>query len=285
MIETHLLEQLDAFARLGTLSAASEELHISQPALTRSMQKLEHELDVPLFDREKNRIHLNDNGKLAAEYASRLLSENRDMIRIIQAYDRSHRTISLGSCAPLPVYPVTTLLQQFYPDMTISTDIGNDAKIASGFTSGKFQLVILHEEPEEDDLYYKACAKESLCVSVPPAHPLASFSSVSFSDLADVPMLLFTKIGFWYDLCIKKIPHHHFIEQSSRESFIEIASASALPTFFSRTYSQQEGLDYLGRIIIPISDPEASVTYYLTCKKEDRQRFSSIFSHLPSSRK
>ncbi|MGN1381720.1 MAG: LysR family transcriptional regulator [Eubacterium sp.] len=281
MIEIHLLEQLDAFARLGTLSAASEELHISQPALTRSMQKLEQELDVSLFNREKNRIHLNDNGKLAAEYAARLLSENRDMIRIIQAYDRSHRTISLGSCAPLPVYPVTMLLQQFFPDMTISTDICNDEKIASGFTSGKFQLVILHERPEDTALYYKPCSKESLCVSVPPAHPLASLSSVSFSDLADLPMLLFTKIGFWYDLCIEKIPHHHFIE----ESFIEIASASALPTFYSRAFSQQEGVDNLGRTIVPISDPEASVTYYLTCKKEDRKRFSSIFSHLPASGK
>ena len=120
MIEIYLLEHLDAFARLGTLSAASEELHISQPALTRSMQKLEQELGVTLFVREKNRMHLNDNGKLAAEYAARLLSEDKDMVRIIQAYDRSHRTIFLGSCAPTPIYPITSLLQQLYPEMTIS---------------------------------------------------------------------------------------------------------------------------------------------------------------------
>ena len=39
MIEIYLLEQLEAFARCGTLSAAAEELHLSQPALTRSMKK------------------------------------------------------------------------------------------------------------------------------------------------------------------------------------------------------------------------------------------------------
>ena len=38
MIELYLLEQLDAFARNGTLIRASEELHISQPALSRSMK-------------------------------------------------------------------------------------------------------------------------------------------------------------------------------------------------------------------------------------------------------
>ncbi len=43
------LEQLCAFARYGTLSKAAEELHISQPTLTRSMQHLEEEFGVALF--------------------------------------------------------------------------------------------------------------------------------------------------------------------------------------------------------------------------------------------
>ncbi len=46
LIETALPEQLDAFARCGTLSAAAKELHLSQPALTRAMKWLE-ELGVP----------------------------------------------------------------------------------------------------------------------------------------------------------------------------------------------------------------------------------------------
>lgn len=44
MIEIHLFEQLVAFASCGTLSAAADQLHISQPALSRSMQRLEDEL-------------------------------------------------------------------------------------------------------------------------------------------------------------------------------------------------------------------------------------------------
>ena len=41
LIETYLLEQFEAVARCGTLLKASEELHISQPSLSRSMKKLE----------------------------------------------------------------------------------------------------------------------------------------------------------------------------------------------------------------------------------------------------
>ncbi len=63
MIETYLLEALVAFKDCQTLSAASEKLHISQPALSRSMQKLEEILGVSLFERAKNRLSLNSTGK------------------------------------------------------------------------------------------------------------------------------------------------------------------------------------------------------------------------------
>ena len=62
MIELCLLEQLAAFSRRGTLSGAAKELHISQPALSQSMKKLEEGLGIALFERTKNRLVLNENG-------------------------------------------------------------------------------------------------------------------------------------------------------------------------------------------------------------------------------
>ena len=66
MIEIYLLEQLDAFARHGTLSAAAQALHTSQPSMTRAMQKLEDELGVELFDRVGRNIRLNAYGQIYA---------------------------------------------------------------------------------------------------------------------------------------------------------------------------------------------------------------------------
>lgn len=57
MIEIYLLEQLKAFHDCGTLSAASEQLHLSQPALSRSMKKMEEILGVTLFERQKIKLH------------------------------------------------------------------------------------------------------------------------------------------------------------------------------------------------------------------------------------
>ena len=59
------LEQLVAFADCGRLSKAAEKLNISQPTITRTMQHLEEEFGVPLFERSKNRISLNETGQRA----------------------------------------------------------------------------------------------------------------------------------------------------------------------------------------------------------------------------
>lgn len=49
MIEIYLLEQLIALDDCGTLSEAAKKIHLTQPTLTRSMQKLETEIGVPLL--------------------------------------------------------------------------------------------------------------------------------------------------------------------------------------------------------------------------------------------
>ena len=101
MIEIHLLEQLVAFADCGTLSGAAEKLHISQPALSRSMQRLEEELGVTLFERQRSRLTLNDMGELAVRYARNLLLQENAMIQQIREADRKKRTIRgiLRACA------------------------------------------------------------------------------------------------------------------------------------------------------------------------------------------
>ena len=75
MLELYQLVQLLAIAECGTISKAAEQLHLSQPALSRSMQKLEEELQVTLFDRQKNKITLNKNGRLAVEQARRVVEQ------------------------------------------------------------------------------------------------------------------------------------------------------------------------------------------------------------------
>ena len=81
MIEFNQLKHLVAIAKNKTISKAAEELLISQPGLTRSMQRLEEDLGLSLFNRKRNKIELNDNGLLAVEFAKKLLDGREEMIK------------------------------------------------------------------------------------------------------------------------------------------------------------------------------------------------------------
>ena len=94
MIDIHQLEQLIYINDCGTISKAAKQLHISQPALSRSMQRLEEELEVPLFSRTKNKIELNDNGLLAIQLARTIVQSTKDMKTTLKDYDQSKHTFS-----------------------------------------------------------------------------------------------------------------------------------------------------------------------------------------------
>ena len=136
MIEIHLLEQLVAFADCGTLSGAAEKLHISQPALSRSMQRLEEELGVTLFERQRSRLTLNDMGELAVRYARNLLLQENAMIQQIREADRKKRTISVGSCAPVLIPDSVSLLSRLFEGMTISTELTGDPRLPGLLSEG-----------------------------------------------------------------------------------------------------------------------------------------------------
>lgn len=121
MIELYELRQFLAFANAGTLSEASETLHLSQPALSRNMKKLEEDWGISLFLHQKNKLELNENGMYVLELTKKLLEDANLLAAKARDYDRRNHTITLGLCAPAPAWLLTPLLSNLYPHMTLQT--------------------------------------------------------------------------------------------------------------------------------------------------------------------
>lgn len=271
MFDLYQLEQLVIIAKEGTLSKAAETLSISQPALTRSIQRLEEELEVQLFDRKKNKITLNDNGELAVEYAKKILHDTYQMKVELQLYDKSKQTITIGSCAPAPIWLLQYLYHKKHPDMKIFDTIeSNQEKLLDGLENNQYSIIVLHEPFEHRDYICQPLFEENLYLSLPPAHPLSLFDTVNFEDLNGESVLLLSRIGFWNELCLKKIPNSHLLIQEDVSIFNEILKASALPNFKTNISMQKEPSKE-NRICIPITDKEAHVLYYAVYKKENRK--------------
>lgn len=277
MIEYYLLEQFVAFAECGTLLGASEKVHVSQPALSRSMRKIEDEFGVSLFNRENSKISLNETGKVAAEYARRALDSNRDMIERVVSFDRSLRSVSVGSCAPFPVNEIMPVLQEHLGGKTISVEINSDAHLVSGLKNHLYQIAILHENPDDKSLFCQRFLEEKLYISLPKENPLAKKKSATWDDLKNLRILMDGTSGFWKDIAQSHLPPENLLVQNSFDALDELVEASALPVFNSDQFLKK-GYEPSGRVSVPVEGKDAHAVYYLAALNAEQQKFRSIFN-------
>ncbi len=278
MIETYLLEQLDAVARHGTLLAASEELHITRPSMSRAMKKLEDLIGVELFEHKGNRLVLNDYGRIAADAARRILDSQEEMVTRIRMLERSRRTILLGSCAPGPLFELPSLLSSLYPDRTISTEVRSEVALLKGLEQRVYQLVILVHKPDDPSLCAHPCGSEHLYFSLPKDHRLAGEKAVRLTDMDGESFLMASEVGVW-DAVHQLIPNARYLRQGDIGSLREVVRSSVMPSFVTDLTLRLYGLDDR-RVAVPISDPEARMTYWCCCRKEDEKRYLRWFQAL-----
>lgn len=278
-MELYELRQLAAFAERGTLSEAAEALHLSQPALSRNMKKLEEELGIPLFIRRKNRLELNENGKYILTLARELLAGADSLVERAREFDRRHRAIALGVCAPAASWLVAPLISSLYPERRLQTETASEDALLDGLENGEYALAVLTRAPEDGRFFARECGSETLMFALPPSHRFARRGSLTFAEMDGETMLLMNNIGFWDFVRTEKLPHTRFLTQNDPADFNELVAASTLPSFTTDLAKKYLG-GGAGRVEVPISDPEASVSYYLVCPRERRGEFRALFASL-----
>lgn len=264
MLSLYELYQLTVFDTCGTLSKAAEELHLSQPTLTRSMQHLEEAFGVSLFTRQKNRIAFNATGRKAAACARALLADADQMVQQVKAFDERLRTVTVFSCAPAPLWKLLPLLSDRFADRTIVSRLHAVPDICDAVLQGRCEIGIVPEAVTGEDLACIPFQRERLSVCLPEDHPLAGADALCFAQLNGLHFLLKSDIGFWQGLCQDKMPDAHFLIQNDPVDFDVLARTSTLPCFTTNLVTPDAGF-LARRRCIPITDPEADVTYHFIC--------------------
>lgn len=279
MIEINQLKQLVCIAKNGTISKASEELLISQPALSRSMQRLEADFDVQLFDHYKNKVILNKNGELAVEQAKKVLKSMDKMVHTVQDYNKSFQSISIATCTPAPVWDIEPIIKDIYQGIHIEYQVLDQNDLVKALRNKEYQMIIIPFEVTDKDILCVPYLEEDLFLSLPLNHHLKDKKEVSFHDLDGETMLLYSNIGFWYDMHVQTMPHTKFLIQNERLTFNEIVKASTFPSFTSNLSMKREG-KMSNRIIIPFTDDEAHVTFYLAVLKKDKNKYLDLINKI-----
>lgn len=279
MIEIYLLEQLAAVKEYGTLSDAAKHLRIAQPSVSRAMKKIESGLGAELFKRSKNKITLNETGKLAAQYAQDILDLEEKMQKHIKEFDESLNSVSIGSVAPGPLMVLLPRLAVTVADTTVSSNISDEDELITGLKNSKYNLLILNR-PVKDEKY--VCAKylsERLFANVSHFHPAAAQKKISFSEMDGQNFIMYSRVGLWEEIVKSKMPDAKFFKQENMDAVAELSSLSDLPTF-STDITQEviSSRSNMGRVNIPFSDKEAEMQFYLIYNISDKKRFEKIIS-------
>ena len=274
-IETYLLEQFITIARCGTLSAAAEEIHLSQPTLTRSMQKLEREIGVPLFEHSRNKTSINEYGKIVEEYANRILLLEDEMLNAIYLQERLRNTVSFGSNAPSPARDILPYLSAFVNGKRVSSVVKEDYELLEGLKNDRYQLILLNYPINDDTLFCKKVMGERAYYYFIPDENTADKTGITFKEISDQKILLYSGSGFWVDRVMSQLPSSNIILVKDIEKLNYIVQHSDLPAFGSEI-AIRHNVRRPKRKAIPILDDAAYTDHYCICKASNIEMIKFI---------
>jgi DNA-binding transcriptional LysR family regulator len=181
-----------AAARHEHRGRAADELAISQPALSRSILKLEDELGVQLFDRAGRGVRLNNAGRILLRRIERAHAECEDAVRELREQrNLSRKTVSLGYFATFGVRLVPELVRSFCaaePGVQFQFFEGPSPILAGQLQSGEIDLCIATRY-EDPGIAWQPMFNEELFALLPPGHRLARRPSIDLAELAEEPFV------------------------------------------------------------------------------------------------
>lgn len=182
------IDQLRYFLRvaeLGSFTRAAEDLRISQPALSRSIQKLEGELGKPVFHRKPRSLSLTDAGVLLearARQVIRLLEDTRAEIED----DGETGRLRIGAIPTVAPYLLPVLLKGFareFPRATVTVHEAPTERLLRSCSQGDVDLALMALPIGQTDLEHEELFEEELYLLLPTAHPLTRRKRITVADL------------------------------------------------------------------------------------------------------
>lgn len=178
------LEYFRAVAYEESISRAARKLHISQPALSISISKLEDELGVHLFDRISGRIRLNNMGKIYLRQVERVFLDLRDAELELANQNSAKLTEIFLASSTMGMCP--TIMEQYIrdnPHQPLSIFIHSDEEIKTRLENGTLDFAICARQIYGHDLIWQPLFNERLVILVPKGHPLMKKRFVEVQDL------------------------------------------------------------------------------------------------------
>lgn len=185
-MELSQLQYFRTVARMENISRAAELHHITQPALSKSISRLEDEIGVKLFERGDNRIRLSDAGRAFLERVNLAVTQLKigvDELQNFQSTEFGH--VHVGSFTPaLLSAPIRDYMMQ-KPNISVHHSVLSQELLRTWLEQGEIDIAITIFEIESRLLTWQPLAEDELIALIMDTDPLASQPVIQLEDLRD----------------------------------------------------------------------------------------------------
>ncbi|MFV2060298.1 MAG: LysR family transcriptional regulator [Gammaproteobacteria bacterium] len=184
------LQAFVAVAKYGSFSVASENLYLTQPAISKRISSLESELNARLFDRINRKTSLTEAGIALLPRAHQLILDVEDCKRAVtNLSSKVSGTLSIGTSHHIGLHRLPPVLNQFtsnFPGVDLDLQFMDSEAACREIVQGNLEmaLVTLPLTPIKD-IHTKLIWPDPLSVIVDKNHPLLNLKAVSLKQLAE----------------------------------------------------------------------------------------------------
>lgn len=187
------LRIFEAVARHLSFTRASEELHLTQPAVSMQVKQLEESVGLALFEQVGKRIYLTEAGEEMARYSRHILDTLQEAEQVfgeMQGLERGHLRIAVASTANYFVPRLLAAFCQRHPQVQVSLDVTNRKRLLEALSDNNTDLVIMGKPPQTMEVEAQIFMENPLVAIAPPSHPLAGQRRIPLQRLQEETFLI-----------------------------------------------------------------------------------------------
>lgn len=264
-MDTDQLRQFLAVARHNNFTRAAKELGLSQPALSRSIQRLEEEFGRPLLERKTRSVELNDAGVLFRTRAAEVLGILDDTKAQITDDGQSGR-LRIGAIPTVAPYFLPGFLREFagaFPRASLVVHEDTTDNLLALCKRGELDLALAALPIAERYLETLPLLDEELLLVMPADHPLNGLQRVTSGDIEPHPFVLLGEAHCLSDSVVSFCRQRSFqpviVERTSQltmvQELVSLGHGVSMIPAMARRLDQSEG-----RVYRAIEDPTPTRT-------------------------
>lgn len=260
------LNQLKIFyftAKCGRLSLAAEELHITQPAVTKGIQRFQKYYGIKFFNLFGKKLVLTDAGEVLYEIAEKIFeleSQAEESIRDFQQRQTGHICVDASEAFGTYYLPPTIIaFSKMYPKIRLSVNIMRTENVVANTASLNCDIGFISYPVDHKKVIMKKIMEDKLLLITPPNHPLAKKEICEAKDLEGQLLVTHERGSATYNITeayLKKnnITVQNSLELSSNETIKRVVSDGAGIALISNTIAKKDV--EAGRLAsVPLRDP------------------------------